>query len=780
MKKIFNYLFTPAAAMAAMLAVSCDPSVEEETPVAPTIEIGDVSVNLETKAATVIITPSGNAESVYWAYAESESGTPENFTKESIPAEGRVTVTTPSLSSGTYKIYAYAENAAGVSETAVSEEFTVGLNVADGELVAFNVVNVTAFSLDVEVKMAENCARYCVTAFMNGSYDEKRFIESSKTSIKPNESYPRQPYNVFTEDALVPESLLAKGRLSSDEGSDGIALSRGSSSEAGGELTLTEYQVAIYAEDNDGNYKVYTSEEFTLPEPDFGSAPVVKITPDEITMRSISTTFEAEGDCAKIARGYCLPTENNIIDWENASEEQIVNVLKDLAMTNPPYQWNGTAFTEDVPKDLSPGIDVYVYAIGITADGQLGKLCYKKITSATPVVDGEGTVNVKFVNEEPFGTLNFKVTLDNNATSARLMVCDEINYAQVAGNLEWVFTDEEQNYRWTEVTAEQLAETDGIVGMPALYPGAIYYVHAVAITPDGKVSPVADFDEVTSMAAAPVETIDYSLGTGEATITEKSSTTYYYPADGNRDIDYTYTVTKGANTEKVYVFPIADVRDNDEAVEDFIMTSHATTADYEDADEFTEFGVELDGYAMALYDDYYGGYGYAVITVDANGNYAIADYYIAKGDPESMLERPDETEDPDEPGNIDFSLGIGEASIEVNETTYAESDGTFSVDITYTISKGANTAKVFLVRGTCENNDQSVKELVDGWNFTSEADMSALEFTDFGTEKSQGYFPTYWNGNSALVIVTLDTEGNFAIADYHVVMGDEQNAIPRS
>lgn len=64
-----------------------------------------------------------------------------------------------------------------------------------------------------------------------------------------------------------------------------------------------------------------------------------KITPAEITMRSISATFEAEGDCAKIIRGFCLPNENNIIDWDSASDDEIVNVLKDLAMTNTPYYW---------------------------------------------------------------------------------------------------------------------------------------------------------------------------------------------------------------------------------------------------------------------------------------------------------------------------------------------------------------------------------------------------------------------------------------------------------
>lgn len=566
MKKIFNYLLLSAAAMTAMLAVSCDPTEQED----PTTE----------------------------------------------------------------------------------EPSQEQLVVPEGELIAFEIKNMTAYSLDVNVAMSDDCERYCVTAFMNGSYDEKRFIESAQNSINadPSVSYSYQPFNVFTENKLVPESLLSKGTHPTSTESNGIILTRGSSTSAGGELTLTPYQIAIYAEDAEGNYKVYTSEEFTLPEPQFNSTPTVKITPAEITMRSISATFEAEGDCAKIIRGFCLPNENNIIDWDSASDDEIVNVLKDLAMTNTPYYWTGTPFTEEVPKDLTPGLTVYVYAAAITADGKIGKLCYEKMVSETPSLEGTGTVDVDFVEEEPLGTFRFAVELGNGATAARIIACDNSTYAKIQNDMDWVFTDPEQSYLWVEVTADELAANEGIVEIADRAQGTKYYVFAVAISEDG-VSPVATFEEVTSKKEEVViEKINYDLGIGKANI-EATSTTYRIPGvdygtwqePDTYLIDVTYTITKGENTEKVYLISCQNVVNDDiESIKAIVASYLETEEDYKlsTVSEITEseFGVP----ALRQNFDIYYNPALVVITVDTAGNYAVADYYIVEYDEEGAIERPTE------------------------------------------------------------------------------------------------------------------------------------------
>lgn len=370
-----------------------------------------------------------------------------------------------------------------------------------------------------------------------------------------------------------------------------------------------------------------------------------KITPAEITMRSISATFEAEGDCAKIIRGFCLPNENNIIDWDSASDDEIVNVLKDLAMTNTPYYWTGTPFTEEVPKDLTPGLTVYVYAAAITADGKIGKLCYEKMVSETPSLEGTGTVDVDFVEEEPLGTFRFAVELGNGATAARIIACDNSTYAKIQNDMDWVFTDPEQSYLWVEVTADELAANEGIVEIADRAQGTKYYVFAVAISEDG-VSPVATFEEVTSKKEEVViEKINYDLGIGKANI-EATSTTYRIPGvdygtwqePDTYSIDVTYTITKGENTEKVYLISCENVvKDDIESIKAIIASDYETKDDYV-MTEFTEFGVPLE---KSGFDIYYNP-ALVVITVDTAGNYAIADYYIVEYDEEGAIERPTE------------------------------------------------------------------------------------------------------------------------------------------
>ena len=263
------------------------------------------------------------------------------------------------------------------------------------------------------------------------------------------------------------------------------------------------------------------------------------------------------------------------------------------------------------------------------------------------LLDGKGGVNVEFVNEEPLGTLNFKVTLTDGATSARVMVVDENNYYMVSGDLEWVFTDEAQDYRWTEVTAADLAASEGIVSFPALYPSTTYYVHAVAITDDGAVSPVKDFATVKSEAEPEPEKIDYSLGKGTAKITAGPETTYYTPGDqwGSPemwDVDFSFTVTKGENVETVYLIPCQGIMDSKESIESQIKSRFSTADDYSATTPFTAFGVEQPRSGVEAYDESYGGTAYVLVTVDTDGNYSIADYYVVKGDKTTHNQRPTE------------------------------------------------------------------------------------------------------------------------------------------
>lgn len=763
MKKIFS-CFMPAAVLAAMAAVSsCDPkTVDEEPLTAPTISIGEVTFVGSGSSASVTITTSGNAENVFWAYAEASAAEPETYTPEPVGEDGTVDISTPELPAGSYVIYAYAENEAGKSETVKTEAFeiasitvsfgpvtidaekqtattvitpsanaesvswafadryaetapeaseftkaeiaedgTVTISVkmkpgnwrfyafaensadksatvmsdpfiievieSDKELIKNfygnePILNLTAYSMDINVEMTEDCVRYCVSAFSGTkgadgknilSYDEERFIESARNSINPNQDYPYMPFNVFTESKVVPERLLSKGTLQSDPTSTGFVLNRNSAESGTSGASLIPYIVAVYAEDADQNYKVYTTDVFTLPTPTFGDTPEVKITANEKTMTSINASYEAVGDCAKIIRGYCLPSEakadSGFDSWDDPAA--VEEFLSSLAVTYTPFEWKNVPLYEDVPKALEPNTDVYVYAIGVTADGKLGKLCYEKLTSASPELDGKGGVNVEFVNEEPLGTLNFKVTLTDGATSARVMVVDKNNYSMVSGDLEWVFTDEAQDYRWTEVTVADLEASKGIVSFPALYPSTTYYVHAVAITDDGAVSPVKDFATVKSEAEPEPEKIDYSLGKGKATIENAKEQTYYVPSDGwapeSWEVDLTYNISKGENTDKVYKVLIRemtlDINDEEQGMADvkaYIEEKYPTEEDYEYLSPVEDFTQVFTQQYCPTYDSYYGGTVIALVTVDADGNYSVADYHVVIGDTDSTTERP--------------------------------------------------------------------------------------------------------------------------------------------
>ena len=429
--------------------------------------------------------------------------------------------------------------------------------------------------------------------------------------------------------AVIPESLLYKGSMV-EAPSQGIILNRGtvSGEDQSAPINLTKYQVAIYAEDAEGNYRVYTGEEFTLPEPAFEETPTVKITADEITLRGLSVTFEVEnGSASKVIRGFCLPYEHHELDWDTATEEEIVEVLKKQALDKTPYAWTGTAFTEEIEKDLEPGWPIYVYAAAITADGKVGKLCYERFVTETPVMDGTGTVTMEFINEEPFGVLNFRVTLGNGAVSARINAFDPYGYSVVQNELDWVFSDiEEENRYWYEYTAEDLTAAGGIVQFNVLTHGGKYYYGGVALTADGKISPVTEMQSVLSQAEAPVETIDYTLGKGEARIIDWTETTYCTidPDWGPiRDVDVTYKVEKGANTEKVYILPCSFVLNNKDAIIESISSFLDTEDMYAFQKEFTAFGEEQTFHASEIYTESSGGYAVALVTVDTDGNYAV-------------------------------------------------------------------------------------------------------------------------------------------------------------
>lgn len=634
MRNFFKYASMMAIAIVAAASfASCSDDDTEGGGTIPQPKISEVTVDGMT--ATLTVTPPAGATSIYWAVAESGK-TPKDFTQVAVESAEPIDIAIPELNYGKWKIYAFAKTAGGNSEIQTSKEFEIALS----DLIGFRIINKTAYSLDVQVTMGADCEKYVIGAFSNGSYNEKYFIESAKNSLSPNASYPMQPFNIFETDAVIPESMLTKYTLQSSNESKGITINRGSRDDASAEIVHIKYQVAIYAIDKQGEGHVFTSEEFEVPEAEFGETPAVKITA-ESTLTTVTATYTVTGDCKKLIRGFVVPYENTDVDWTDKAATEAA--LATLAVSNPPYLclYDGQRFREEVPKDMRPSSDVIVYAAGITEDGRIGKLVYEKFQTKTPILDGTGTAEVTYVSSEE-KSMRFKATLGNNASSVRIILLDDMEYAKKQNDLDWIFVDPElvaQN--GVEKNSYQLnygADKDGF-DIPCPAANTTYKVFAAAVTRDGKVSKWQKVGEwATKKKDEPIK-IDFSKGIGEATLTTVHVDTFYSPGDewGTSEswsVDYTYTITKGANTKTVWLLKLQDTTDSKEAVIKAILNNSSMNTDVamRNRTPFTEFGIEKTQTNMMDVDPTWGGSVLAVVTEDNDGNFSVAAYYAAVAD----------------------------------------------------------------------------------------------------------------------------------------------------
>lgn len=447
---------------------------------------------------------------------------------------------------GTYHIYAFAENETGKGETT---HIDVVYDESGFEpLVAFEVKNLTAYSLDVAVTMAEGCEKWVATLMREEVYNEAQFIESALLSIDPSESqqqYGRQPYLVNTTDATLSEARLSKDTAYDSDECAGIKLDGQSDDET------IKYLVAVYAVDNTGRSSVYISAEpFSLPLPTFGTAPAIRITPTT-TFTTVTGEFAAEGDCAKLIYGFTSVTDPEM--WTD--KEWAIDYLSKLPISSVPVPYTGEPVVRKLPIQSDPGKQFAVYAMGITSDGQIGPISYEIATLKLPVLDGAATVDMEFLGATT-KSLSWKVTPSNNATNVRILVSSKYYFNLNDQSLAWIMsTDETDNGYgwWEEFTIAELAAMDNTYtiepGMPAGQTTCV--VRAIAQDGDGKWGEIGVFPD-QDLLTEEIEdrNYDFTKGTGEVTFNILSTT----PSEGMEDdaIDLTYKVSKGANTQQLY------------------------------------------------------------------------------------------------------------------------------------------------------------------------------------------------------------------------------------
>lgn len=643
----------PILAMAACVWASCSDDKDDPTPgkpALPTIAVSEPALSADNAKTVVTVTPSEETEKWYWK-CEPKGQSAAAYTAVTGKEEAKLEI--PIDMDVTYTLTAYAENETGKSKE-VSKEFTFKSEDVMTELVEFEVKNLSAFSMDVVVKKSAKCAKYVIGATPKGYmgtntttgeeeyveiYKEATFIENAETSLNPDESYPMQPYNWSDVSATFTERTLSRYALKDKDISEskGIILRS---------LEVDEIKmiIAVYALDAEGNSKVYT-QEITIPEPEITGQVAVSIDvpKDKIKMRSFEATFTADANCSRIHVGQSSAglIASGGKSFDNMTEEEICASIVRLG-AEVPLAYTGAFSKEFASKDMEPNTSYIVYAIPIDKEGKIGKVVYKSVTTGTPVYDGTGEItSVTFPDQVTPEKLLVDISVNDKVEFVRVLW--DMGTGPGSLDLKTIMADEDsRNVHWHEyATADlpKLKTEDNNGGLYITSPGSTYYLRAVTVDKDGKLSEIIDLvakankgdNGIQTKAVEEVPSTTDWTGTGALTLSVEgtgSTDAGMYTAD--------LKVTKGNGTKKVYMVKWADEAQPN-GIEDFVKELAFFTDFDPDAEPTGAISIVLDESTsetttteefMDEYSSYWGGYARIYVTLDNDGKLSIADWYI--------------------------------------------------------------------------------------------------------------------------------------------------------
>lgn len=653
MKNIFKTML-PILAMAACVWASCSDDKDDPTPgkpALPTIAVSEPALSADNAKAVVTVTPSEETEKWYWK-CEPKGQSAAAYTAVTGKEEAKLEI--PIDMDVTYTLTAYAENETGKSKE-VSKEFTFKSEDVMTELVEFEVKNLSAFSMDVVVKKSAKCAKYVIGATPKGYmgtnletgaeeyveiYKEATFIENAETSLNPDESYPMQPYNWSDVSATFTERTLSRYALKDKDISEskGIILRS---------LEVDEIKmiIAVYALDAEGNSKVYT-QEITIPEPEITGQVVVSIDvpKDKIKMRSFEATFTADANCSRIHVGQSSAglIASGGKSFDNMTEEEICASIVRLG-AEVPLAYTGAFSKEFASKDMVPNTSYIVYAIPIDKEGKIGKVVYKSVTTGTPVYDGTGEItSVTFPDQVTPEKLLVDISVNDKVEFVRVLW--DMGTGPGSLDLKTIMADEDsRNVHWHEyATADlpKLKTEDNNGGLYITSPGSTYYLRAVTVDKDGKLSEIIDLVDKAGKGTNGIKTKEEEPeisvtdweGTGKLTLTVVSTGTNEETGLYTADLK----VVKGENTKQVYMVKWsgeAQPTDIDNYIKElpyFVnfdpeagavgvvsIVLDKNTAEKTTTEEF-----------MDEYSAMWGGDSRIYVTLDNDGKLSIADWYI--------------------------------------------------------------------------------------------------------------------------------------------------------
>lgn len=652
MKNIFKTML-PILAMAACVWASCSDDKDDPTPgkpALPTIAVSEPALSADNAKAVVTVTPSEETEKWYWK-CEPKGQSAAAYTAVTGKEEAKLEI--PIDMDVTYTLTAYAENETGKSKE-VSKEFTFKSEDVMTELVEFEIKNLSAFSMDVVVKKSAKCAKYVIGATPKGYmgtnletgedeyveiYKEATFIENAETSLNPDESYPMQPYNWSDVSATFTERTLSRYALKDKDISEskGIILRS---------LDVDEIKmiIAVYALDAEGNSKVYT-QEITIPEPEITGQVAVSIDvpKDKIKMRSFEATFTADANCSRIHVGQSSAglIASGGKSFDNMTEEEICASIVRLG-AEVPLAYTGAFSKEFASKDMEPNTSYIVYAIPIDKEGKIGKVVYKSVTTGTPVYDGTGEItSVTFPDQVTPEKLLVDISVNDKVEFVRVLW--DMGTGPGSLDLKTIMADEDsRDVHWHEYATADLPKLKTEENNGGLYitsPGSTYYLRAVTVDKDGKLSEIIDLvakankgdNGIQTKAVEEVPSTTDWTGNGALTLSAENIGS---TDDGMFTADL--KVTKGENTKQVYMIKWADEA-KPNGIEDFVKELGFFTDFDPEAKPTGAVSIVLDGNTaetttteafMVEYDAYWGGDARIYVTLDNDGKLSIANWYI--------------------------------------------------------------------------------------------------------------------------------------------------------
>lgn len=643
----------PILAMAACVWASCSDDKDDPTPgkpALPTIAVSEPALSADNAKAVVTVTPSEETEKWYWK-CEPKGQSAAAYTAVTGKEEAKLEI--PIDMDVTYTLTAYAENETGKSKE-VSKEFTFKSEDVMTELVEFEIKNLSAFSMDVVVKKSSKCAKYVIGATPKGYmgtntttgeeeyveiYKEATFIENAEISLNPDESYPMQPYNWSDVSATFTERTLSRYALKDKDISEskGIILRS---------LEVDEIKmiIAVYALDAEGNSKVYT-QEITIPEPEITGQVAVSIDvpKDKIKMRSFEATFTADANCSRIHVGQSSAglIASGGKSFDNMTEEEICASIVRLG-AEVPLAYTGAFSKEFASKDMVPNTSYIVYAIPIDKEGKIGKVVYKSVTTGTPVYDGTGEItSVTFPDQISPEKLLVDISVNDKVEFVRVLW--DMGTGPGSLDLKTIMADEDsRDVHWHEYATADLPKLKTEENNGGLYitsPGSTYYLRAVTVDKDGKLSEIIDLVEKAGKGTNGIKTKEEEpeisvadwTGTGKLTLSVESTGTTdegLYTAD--------LKVAKGENTKLVYMVKWsgeAQPTDIDDYIKElpyfvnFVPEAGAVGVVSIVLDKNTAEKTTTEEF-MDEYSAMWGGDARIYVTLDNDGKLSIVDWYI--------------------------------------------------------------------------------------------------------------------------------------------------------